>query len=218
MYLKHLFNNVIVFLLIIAFTISLSAAGIGFDDDFGMDDDMEFHDQGKANLGLAVSGWFGISDPDKGYKGYRTNPVGGGDIRLLLRNKKGIKYYCSLAMEYMPLAPPKGVDGYSEKIFNTQINIVSNYLKHKRFIPYFGFGLGYYWVTFSQDIPNFGSRSGKETYFGFNGLLGLEYRINPYVSICPQYNFHYISQAGIYATVPIYSIHAVIYIGRRLGL
>ena len=205
-------------LALIVYTIFITSHtnALEFDDEFMSDDIAGFGEEKKFDLGLAVSGFACISNPKQGYQGYRTNPCGGGDVRLLFRGKRGVKFYCALAGEYFPLAPPKAMADFEEDIFSLQGNFAINYLRWERYIPYFGVGIGYYWDTLSQKIRNFGSKTNTKLFSGFNGHLGFEYRISPYISLTAQYKYHFISQADIYATVAVYSVHTIVYIGRRL--
>jgi len=209
----HVFYVSILFILI-SFAPFLHAKG--FNDDFGMDSMSGFGENEKFEFGFAASGFIGLNEPHNGYKTYRRNPVFGGDARLLLHKNNRIKYYCSLALDIIPLGMPEEILNTTQNIINAHVNFA--YILHriswKRLFPYVAVGTGYYWDMIEQDIPGFGSKANKEVYFGFNWHLGLEYRFKENISLSPQIKVHYMSQPGIYATIVMYSANLIFYFGK----
>jgi hypothetical protein len=188
-----------------------------FNDDFGgIEDDALSFEKTKYDIGFAASGFFGMNDPGSGYQGYSTNPAGGGDFRILFKGRKGVKFFTSLGIDYFPLALPETQCELTENILVMYSNLTVNFLRWQKFIPFMGFGLGFYRDTLSQEVRNFGSFTASHTYFGFNGHVGLEVRITPYISIAPRYTRHVISEAGIYAGISVYSLNGIFYFGKRL--
>ncbi|MFH1379989.1 MAG: hypothetical protein ABII23_06900 [bacterium] len=208
--------------LIMLFFIGCILSSYAWSDDIDVDhevDDQIYSDAGgRLTRGYAISGFGGFTYPDKGYTGYRSNPGIGGDLRLLFRDSKGVRFYTALAIEYFPLALPQHMVDFTEDVFTMHLYLAGNLLFHKRYIPYAGAGTGYYWHFLEQKVPHFGTKSDTQHFLGFNWHLGIECRITPYVSISSQYKNHYINQPKMYAVISVYSIHAIIYFGERLEL
>ncbi|MFH1379838.1 MAG: hypothetical protein ABII23_06130 [bacterium] len=211
---KHFLFILIIFSIFIPAASSLHAEG--FNDDFGLNSGSGFGDDQKPELGFAASGFLGFNEPHNGYKTYRRNPAFGGDARLLLHKNNRIKYYCSFALDIIPLGLPEELLETTQNIITTQINFayILNQISWRRLVPYVGVGTGYFWDMIEQDIPGFGSKTNKEFYFGFNWHLGVEYRFMDNISISPQIKMHYMSQPGIYATIVMYSANLIFYFGK----
>ncbi|MBD3272099.1 MAG: hypothetical protein GF384_06135 [Elusimicrobia bacterium] len=201
-------------LFLLLFLIS-SGFAVEFNDEFSSDE-MGFGEKTHYTYGLAASGFAGINSPMNNYDGYRTNPAGGGDIRLLIKTPKGPRYIAALSIDFIPLAPPADIIDFEENIIAANLNITYNYIRWPRYVPFLGLGAGYYWDTLSQEIPNFGSKTDTKTYGGFNAFLGLEYKLTPYISVAGEYKFHMIEQKGTYASLAVPSIRMIVYFGKRL--
>jgi hypothetical protein len=126
-----------------------------------------------------------------------------------------------LSIDYFPLQVPEEINGVTEDIYAVSINMLYRFqdLRYRErdigWIPFVGFGFGYYLDRLTLDTPASGKKTGTHTMVGGSVSLGA---FSPLVfgdtiRLAPEIRLHALKAPDMWATNMTYQVAATLWLG-----
>ncbi len=176
------------------------------------------------NISPGISGGYTI--PLHGYQNYENSYNGALDIYFRPPVPQFPRWTTRMAFrlsgEYFALEVPEEVKGVTQDLYGLTGTVLFRFVNFsgadetKKFIPFVGGGLGYYWDRLTIDHPATGKKTGSNGYLGFNGSGGLMLPALGHFRLIPEVRFHTLDQwKGYWASHMTYQLGLVYWIPAR---